>query len=114
MPRHVIVERIKFLRSARVETAITSPKHRAAADSDEGDAPRGGIRTVCLGSFACGSGFGPAMTCGGGAILLMGHIDSTRAPLAPTILRCEMRVTPASQNCRHANRIDAIRTSAHV
>jgi hypothetical protein len=114
MPRHVIVERIKFLRSARVETAITSPKHRAAADSDEGDAPRGGIRTVCVGSFACGPGFGSAMTCGGGAILLMGHIDSTRAALTSTIVRCEMRASLGLAKYRNANRIDAIRTSAHV
>src|ERR1700722_11371189 len=86
MPRHVIVERSKFLRSARVETAITSAKHRAAADSDKWDEPRDGIRTVCFRSFVSGSGLGPAMTGGGGAILLMGHIDSTRAALTSTIV----------------------------
>jgi len=81
MPRHVIVERNKFLRRARVETAITSLKHRAAADGDKCDAPRDGIRAGCSGSFVSGSGLGPAMTCGGGAILLMAPIDSTRTVL---------------------------------
>jgi hypothetical protein len=78
IPRHVIVERSKFLRSARVETAMTSAKHRTAVPGDSCAATRDGFRAVCFG-VASGSGFGSATACGGGAVVLICHIDFTRS-----------------------------------